>query len=127
LSSSDSSACKVISSNDLLFGFRFRGGWRPEFVERIRRAEYPQYLWDALPLQSSTTTESILRLDHIQPIGRIATTHEWTPHCLSEDAVKILDEWIDWLMTGMILKDGLLDTARQFLVQESAPTKDGGS
>jgi hypothetical protein len=46
---------------------------------------------------------------------------------LSEDAVKILDEWIDWLMTGMILKDGLLDTARQFLVQESAPTKDGGS
>ena len=99
-----------------------RGGWRPEFVERIRRGEYPQYIWDSLPLKSSTTTESILRLDHIQPIGRIATTHEWTPHCLSDDAMKVLDEWIDWLMKGSLSKEGLLDTARQFLVQEFSPS-----
>jgi len=27
-----------------------RGGWREDFVTRIRRGEYPQYLWDKLPL-----------------------------------------------------------------------------
>ena len=90
-------------------------------VERIRRCEYPQFMWDSLPLQSSTATESILRLDHIQPIGRIATAYDWTPHCLSDDAMKVLDEWTSWLMTGSLLKDGLLDTARQFLVQEFSP------
>lgn len=37
------------------------GGWKPEFVERIRRCEYPQYMWDKLPL--SGRDESILRLD----------------------------------------------------------------
>src|SRR6185295_5725375 len=27
-----------------------RGGWNPGFVDRIRRCEYPQYMWDQLPL-----------------------------------------------------------------------------
>src|SRR5207302_873569 len=26
-----------------------RGGWPAPFVDRIRRAEYPQYIWDQLP------------------------------------------------------------------------------
>ena len=44
-----------------------RGGWKEEFVKRIRRCEYPQYLWDKLPINGSTE-ESILGFDHIQPL-----------------------------------------------------------
>src|SRR5207245_1659934 len=44
-----------------------RSGWHPPFVERIRRAEYPQYVWDKLPITGAT--ESILRLDHVFALG----------------------------------------------------------
>ena len=44
-----------------------RGGYRPEFVERIRYCEYPQFLWDKLPIHGPE--ESILRLGHLQPVG----------------------------------------------------------
>jgi hypothetical protein len=57
-----------------------RGGWRPDFVQRIRRAEYPQYIWDSLPIGGPR--ESILRLDHLFPIARNAAafevTEQWT-------------------------------------------------
>ena len=52
------------------------GGWRPEFVARIRRCEYPQYLWDHLPVGGRD--ESILRLDHIQPVGKHGESYEVT-------------------------------------------------
>ena len=38
-----------------------RGGFNPEFVDRVRRAEYPEYVWDRLPIGGSTD-ESLLML-----------------------------------------------------------------
>ena len=92
-----------------------RAGWQPELVKRIRRCEYPQYLWDKLPIPGST--ESILRLDHIQPIGKHHNAYEWTPYHLSEEAIDILDEWILWLLTGRLKKDGILSDIRQELLR----------
>src|SRR5690606_28738201 len=61
-----------------------RGGWPASFVERIRRAEYPQYMWDLLPI-SDGKTESILRLDHIMPIGADPANWTATEYVLSDE------------------------------------------
>ena len=74
-----------------------RSGFKPEFIERIRRCEYPHYIWDMLPL-SNDVDESILRLDHIQPIGRHYESYEWSQYCLSDEAMLILDEWLHWFL-----------------------------
>ena len=54
------------------------------------------------------TDESLLRLDHIQPIGRHADSYKATDYNLSFDALKILDEWQVWLQTGLLSEDGVL-------------------
>jgi hypothetical protein len=75
-----------------------RGGWPQPFVQRIRRAEFPQYMWDSLPLGGAD--ESVLRLDHVFPIGRNAANFRVTVHRLSPKAIGVLDEWVRWLLTG---------------------------
>jgi hypothetical protein len=92
-----------------------RGGWRPEFVQRIRRCEYPQYFWDKLPIGRSTS-ESIMRLDHLQPIGRHANSIELMPFSLSSDAVQIIDEWLAWLLSGVMPTESILAQIRNYLV-----------
>jgi len=92
-----------------------RGGWRPEFVNRIRKCEYPQYLWDKLPVPS-LTSESILRLDHLQTLGKNPSSFEWTQYKLSDDAINILDEWIQWLMMGSLSDGWILNDIRQGLL-----------
>jgi hypothetical protein len=87
-----------------------RGGFRAEFVTRIRRCEYPQYVWDKLPLAGAS--ESILRLDHLQPIGHHPNAYEYTSHCLSVQAVRLLDDWLTWLLTGTLPPDGDLAYVR---------------
>lgn len=83
-----------------------RAGFRPEFVTRVRRCNYSQFMWDTLPLGGSTT-ESILRLDHLQPIGQHHDTIMMTPYRLSEDALVVLDDWLDWLIEGKFSEDSL--------------------
>jgi len=95
-----------------------RGGWKEEFVKRIRRCEYPQYLWDKLPI-NGTTEESILRLDHIQPIGRNPNSFELTPHCMTEDAMLVLDEWLLWLFGGNLPENSILLDVRKELMELS--------
>jgi hypothetical protein len=92
-----------------------RGGWRPDFVQRIRRCEYPQYAWDKLPIAGSAT-ESILRLDHLQPLGRQPGSFELTQYCLSEDALEIVDQWLDWLVSGELPAESVLADIRTFLL-----------
>jgi hypothetical protein len=87
-----------------------RGGWNPEFVRRIRHAEYPGYLFDQLPPENKTV--SVLRLDQIQPIGRHHDSYQKTDWRLSDDALTLLDEQLRWLTTGKLDGDGLLDFAR---------------
>lgn len=89
-----------------------RAGWPPQFVTRIRRCEYPQYVWDYLP--GATGKESILRLDQMQPIGKHAASHDDTGFSLTAEGLSILDEWTTWLITGT-LGDGALAAAREAL------------
>ncbi len=88
-----------------------RAGFNEEFVRRVRRCEYPQYLYDRLPIRGPTE-ESILRLDHLQPFPLFDQSYQWTPHCLSEEALMILDEWLQWLIEGFLPEDNLLGMYR---------------
>ena len=90
------------------------GGWRPEFVSRIRRCEYPQYMWDQLPIGGRN--ESILRLDHLQPVGKHGESYELTDYVLHEDALGILDEYLTWLLLGSLPGDGILVEIRRTLL-----------
>jgi hypothetical protein len=91
-----------------------RAGFNEEFVRRIRRCEYPQYLYDKLP-EGGRTEESILRLDHLQPFPLFDQAYQWTPYCLSEDALTILDEWLHWLVEGILPEDSILGMYRDVL------------
>lgn len=93
----------------------YRSGYNPAFIERIRHCEYPQFVWEKLPLDSGPK-ESVMRLDHMQPIPRNQDFLELTSYCLSERALLILDEWISWLITGAIEKDSSLCEIRDFLL-----------
>jgi hypothetical protein len=90
------------------------GGWKPEFVERIRRCEYPQYMWDQLPL--SGRDESILRLDHLQPVGRHGSSYELTDFQLHEEALGVIDEYLSWFLMGGLPSDGIVDDVRKALL-----------
>lgn len=88
-----------------------RGGWKQGFVDRIRRCEFPQYMWDRLPL--GRTKESVLRLDHTQALGRHQNAYELTPYRLGDEALGLVDEWFLWLLTGLIPSDGDLQILRE--------------
>jgi hypothetical protein len=92
-----------------------RAGWNPEFVTRIRHAEYPQYVWDKLPLPGAE--ESILRLDHVFPVGEDPAGYELKEYRLGEDALALLDEWILWLFTGSLPEQSILADIRRGLAE----------
>jgi len=83
-----------------------RAGFNPEFIKRVRQCVYPQFMWDKLPVQGAI--ESIMRLDHLQPIGKHHDTIELTNYRLSKDAIMILDEWLRWLLYGDFAEDSML-------------------
>lgn len=87
-----------------------RGGWPAPFVERIRRAEYPQYVWDMLPI--SGPDESILRLDHLFPIPADPAGFRLEGVRLADDALTLMDEWLAWLLTGSLARDSSLAMIR---------------
>ena len=60
--------------------------------------------------------ESILRLDHIQPIGKHYESHEWTQYCLSEEAMLILNEWLHWLLEDELPDESTLLDIREALL-----------
>jgi hypothetical protein len=89
-----------------------RGGWKPEFVQRIQRIEYSQYFWDDLPIGGSEVG-SILRLDHVFPVGGDPSNWQATPHRVSNEAMSFIDEWLSWHLTGGLASGGVLEFARQ--------------
>jgi hypothetical protein len=89
-----------------------RGGWSPEFVLRIQRAEYSQYVWDVLPIGGSESG-SVLRLDHIFPLGADPANWRLTDFRLRDEALSILDEWIAWHLTGSMQAEGLVEYSRK--------------
>ena len=84
-----------------------RAGYNSVFVERVRHCEYPQFLWDKLPLQGGPN-ESILRLDHLQPIGTHGNSHKLSGYKLSESAIEVLDDLLQWLIWGGVPEDSLV-------------------
>ena len=92
-----------------------RSGFNAEFVQRVRRCEYPNFLWDKLPVRGAE--ESILRLDHIQPVGRHHETIEVSPYRLGQDALMILDDWLEWLVLGSFSEENLLRGLREDLLE----------
>ena len=91
-----------------------RGGWKPEFVERIQRCEYPQYMWDRLPVGG--VDDSILRLDHLQPVGLSANGIIPTKFRLGDQAMLVFDEWLQWLITGALYEESVLFDVREHLL-----------
>lgn len=96
-----------------------RQGWQPAFVARIRSIEYPQFAWDRLPI--SGPDESILRLDHVQPIGAHQNAFEPTGFAISDEALVIVQDHLRWLLSGAPTPptDELADL-RHFLLDELA-------
>jgi hypothetical protein len=84
-----------------------RGGWPEAFVRRISRGEYPAYAYDRLPIGGCS--ESILRVDHIQPVGLHHDSYELTDYELTSEAMAVIDEWITWLVTGSLDPEGILE------------------
>jgi hypothetical protein len=89
--------------------------WYEPFVKRIKKCEYPQYIWDTLPI-SSDTESSILRLDHMQPVGFHHDSYELTDYILKPTVVSLLNEWLDWLLTGTVDEDSILNMIRDDLL-----------
>lgn len=83
-----------------------RSGYADAFVERVLQCEYPQFFWERLTIPGSN--ESILRFDHIQPIGNHHETFELTKYCLGKDALDYIDEWLRWFIFRTLDKDGIL-------------------
>jgi len=92
-----------------------RKGFIPEFVDRVRAGEYPHYLWDELPMDKGE--ESLLRLDHLQPIGKHHQSIEICDFRLCEDALIILDEYLNWFLKGNLDSKTLLADLRKVLMQ----------
>ena len=92
-----------------------RAGYNSELVDRIRHAEYPQFMLDYLPI--SGPKHSILRLDHIQPVGLHHYAYEHSGFCLSDEAVElILDDWLQWLLYGGLPLDSfILDYQKEII------------
>ena len=88
--------------------------WKPEFVARIRRCAYPQYLWESLLVPGRR--ESILRLDHVQPIGEHADSYELTDFELDEEALALVDDYTSWFLKGQVPGDSPLLDIREALL-----------
>ncbi len=83
-----------------------RAGFNPEFLKKIRHCSYPQFSWDMLPIDGAE--ESVLRIDHIQPISTHYKSFEPTEYILSDDALMFMDEWIAWHLSGQFPDDDSL-------------------
>ena len=98
-------------------GTSSRGGWGIELVTRIRQCEYPQYVWDKLPLPGGSVDGSILRLDHAFSVGHDPANFGRTGYRLHPKALEVLDDWFAWYLTGTLAREGALNAARDLLLR----------
>ena len=89
-----------------------REGWPAEFVDRIRRCLYPQYMWDNLPVPGSEKQGSVLRMDQILPIPHKTEAYRHSGWELSKNALAVVQEWLQWSMLNRYPRDGYLDLVR---------------
>lgn len=91
-----------------------RAGYNAVFIERVRQGEYPQFLWDKLPIKSGPQ-ESLLRLDQIQPIGTHHQAYKPLGYKLSEGALVVLDELISYQFSGGVPAAGIFAAYRELI------------
>jgi hypothetical protein len=91
--------------------------WNRAFVERIMRCAYSQYMFDILPIPSGR--ESILRLNHVQPIGAHSEAYELTGYCLSAPALAVVEQQFRWFRQGALEKATELFEIRTTLLEDS--------
>ena len=87
-----------------------RGGYPDAFVERVRHADFPNFIFEQLPIAGSKV--SIGRVDHMKPVGADAQAVTRTGWRLGEDALAVYDEWVDWYRTGILDADSELSLIR---------------
>ena len=92
-----------------------RAGWHGTLVERIQRCEYPQYMWEKLPI-NNPPRESILKFDHVQPLGRHYKSIELTDYVLCDDALEVLNDWLMWLIRNEMPQESYLYEIRESLL-----------
>lgn len=90
-----------------------RSGYPQAFVDRVRHGEYRQYFWDQLPIGGAN--ESLMRVEHLQPIGSHYMSLEPQPWRLSDAALEIIDDWLTWHLTGVLPKDCALEPILELL------------
>ena len=83
-----------------------RAGYPQAFMDRVRHCEYPQFVWDMLPLHGANV--SVLRLDQIYPLSTMFRAYEMTPYALSEEALAVVQEWMGWHFFGEVPKEGFI-------------------
>lgn len=90
-----------------------RAGFSSAFLDRVRRLEYSRFFWDKLPILG--VDESILRIDHMQPLGTNYKAWENTSFRLSDDALSFMEEIVQWHMTGEFIEteESLLPSMRR--------------
>lgn len=94
-----------------------RSGWHPPLIDRIRRCEYPQFMLEHLP-PPDDKTRSVVRFDQIQPVGKHHNSYRPAGYKLSDEALDLVDEWIDWLRVGLLDAGSALAAAREMLMAE---------
>jgi hypothetical protein len=96
-----------------------RAGYPKEFLDRVRRCEFPQFMVDFLP--PGYRDQSVLYLNQIQPLGKDHGSIELLDYRLSDQALAIMDEWVTWLVTGLLPQKGYLMTARDYFTEMGLP------
>jgi len=70
-------------------------------------------MYDRLPITGSD--ESIMRFDQVQVIGPARTAIDILPHKLSNEAITLVDEWLNWYVRRELLDGGPLHSVRNLL------------
>lgn len=84
-----------------------RGGYNDVLLQRIRHAKYPQFMLDSLPIGGPA--QSVLRFDHIQPVGLHYKSFNHTGFRLSDAAMRyIVADWLYWYLWGDLPEDSIV-------------------
>ena len=93
-----------------------REGFNPAFLDRVLKCEYSRFMLDWLPIEGSPGG-SLLRIDHIQPIGSHHNSLEPTIWRLNDEALNTLDEWICWHFEGKLAEDTNIAATRGLFLE----------
>jgi len=81
-------------------------GYPRAFIEEVRRAYHRRFFWDLLPIPRSDPGGSILRLDKAVFTPRNSQiSYTKCRFKLTDYAYKIIIEWLNWLISGLLPKD----------------------